>query len=69
LYVQKLTRLEEGLKILLNISRREGVENNSNAKALIIKLDGLPLALSIARAYLKYITTSFIEYLQLYKVS
>jgi hypothetical protein len=34
-----------------------------------VKLDGLPLALSTAGAYLEHVTTSFAEYLRLYKAS
>ena len=40
-----------------------------DAKALVMKLDGLPLALSTAGAYLEHVTTSFAEYLRLYKAS
>ncbi|KAF1954406.1 HET-domain-containing protein, partial [Byssothecium circinans] len=69
LHVQKLTGLEDGLKILSNMSGREGVENDSDAKALVVKLDGLPLALSTAGAYMEHVTTSFAEYLRLYEAS
>jgi tetratricopeptide (TPR) repeat protein len=34
-----------------------------------VKLDGLPLALSTAGAYLEHVTTSFAEYLRLYEAS
>jgi hypothetical protein len=34
-----------------------------------LKLDGLPLALSTAGAYLEHVTTTFAEYLQLYEAS
>ena len=40
-----------------------------DAKALVMKLDGLPLALSTAGAYLEHVTTSFAEYLRLYEAS
>ena len=40
-----------------------------DATALVAKLDGLPLALSTAGAYLEHVTTSFSEYLRLYKES
>jgi hypothetical protein len=40
-----------------------------NAIALVVKLDGLPLALSTAGAYLEHVTTSFSEYLRLYEES
>ncbi|KAF7512688.1 hypothetical protein GJ744_000255 [Endocarpon pusillum] len=69
LHIQKLTGLEDGLKILANMSGRESIENDPDAKALVSKLDGLPLALSTAGAYLEHVTTSFAEYLQLYETS
>jgi hypothetical protein len=40
-----------------------------NAIELVKELDGLPLALSTTGAYLKPVTTSFSEYLRLYKES
>ncbi|KAF2730287.1 HET-domain-containing protein, partial [Polyplosphaeria fusca] len=69
LYVQKLIRLEDGLKILANTSRREGIINDPSARELVSKLDGLPLALSTAGAYLEHVTDSFTEYLRLYEAS
>ena len=36
---------------------------------LVKELDGLPLALSTAGAYLEHVTTSFSDYLRLYKAS
>ncbi|KAF2736513.1 HET-domain-containing protein [Polyplosphaeria fusca] len=69
LHVQKLAGLEDGLKILANTSGREGTEDDPNAKALVSKLDGLPLALSTAGAYLEHVTDSFAEYLRLYEAS
>ncbi|KAF2452241.1 P-loop containing nucleoside triphosphate hydrolase protein, partial [Lineolata rhizophorae] len=69
LHVQELADLEDGLKILANMSGREGIENDADAKALVSKLDGLPLALSTAGAYLEHVTTSFAEYLRLYEES
>ncbi|KAF2726586.1 hypothetical protein EJ04DRAFT_582580 [Polyplosphaeria fusca] len=69
LHVQKLTGIEDGLKILANMSGREIIENDPDARALVSKLDGLPLALSTAGAYLEHVTTSFAEYLRLYEAS
>ncbi|KAF1971156.1 HET-domain-containing protein, partial [Bimuria novae-zelandiae CBS 107.79] len=69
LHVQKLTSLEDGLKILSNMSRREDIDDDPEARALVAKLDGLPLALSTAGAYLEHVTTSFAEYLRLYEAS
>jgi hypothetical protein len=36
---------------------------------LVEELDGLPLALATAGSYLEYVTTSFSDYLRLYKAS
>ncbi|KAL5371064.1 hypothetical protein DPSP01_014515 [Paraphaeosphaeria sporulosa] len=69
LHVQKLTGLEDGLKILANTSGREGITNDSGARELVSKLDGLPLALATAGAYLEHVTDSFAEYLRLYEES
>ena len=40
-----------------------------DAIALVKELDGLPLALSTAGVYLEHVTTSFSDYLRLYKAS
>ncbi|KAH9210981.1 hypothetical protein DL95DRAFT_437398 [Leptodontidium sp. 2 PMI_412] len=69
LHVQKLLDVREGLNILSNMSGRTGIENDPDAKALVAKLDGLPLALSTAGAYLEHVTMSFAEYLRLYEMS
>jgi len=49
-------------------------KNNTNkadpdAITLVQELDGLPLALSTAGAYLEHVTTSFSDYLRLYRAS
>ncbi|KAH8794724.1 hypothetical protein BGZ57DRAFT_1012390 [Hyaloscypha finlandica] len=64
IHVQKLPDIREGLEIVSNMSGRKGIE-----KALVKELDGLPLALSTAGAYLEHVTTSFSDYLRLYKAS
>ncbi|THV53236.1 hypothetical protein BGAL_0056g00340 [Botrytis galanthina] len=77
IHVQKLLDIREGLEIVSNTSGREGIEkgrgdNNKvdpDAIALVKELDGLPLALSTAGVYLEHVTTSFSDYLQLYKTS
>ncbi|KAF2738199.1 HET-domain-containing protein, partial [Polyplosphaeria fusca] len=69
LHVQKLAGLEDGLKILANTSKREKIENDPDAEALVSELDGLPLALSTAGAYLEHVTISFAEYLRLHEAS
>ncbi|RMZ87477.1 hypothetical protein DV736_g5297, partial [Chaetothyriales sp. CBS 134916] len=68
-HVQKLPNIHEGLEILSNTSKRENIENDRDAIALVKKLDGLPLALSAAGAYLEHVTTSFSDYLRLYEAS
>ena len=45
------------------------MKTDRDAIALVKELDGLPLALSAAGAYLEHVTTSFVDYLRLYKAS
>ena len=45
------------------------MKTDRDAIALVQELDGLPLALSTARAYLEYVTMSFSDYLRLYQAS
>ncbi|KIN06814.1 hypothetical protein OIDMADRAFT_173997 [Oidiodendron maius Zn] len=68
LHIQKLLDIKEGLEIMSNMSGCRGIENDPDAIALVKELDGLPLALSTAGAYLEHVTTSFSDYLRLYKV-
>ncbi|KAL9615789.1 MAG: hypothetical protein Q9160_009258 [Pyrenula sp. 1 TL-2023] len=49
--------------------RRKDIVEEPAATELVKELDGLPLALSTAGAYLEHVTTSFSEYLQLYRAS
>ncbi|RYO00079.1 hypothetical protein AA0121_g13434 [Alternaria tenuissima] len=60
--LEKLQNINHGLEILSHASGRERL---SSAR----ELDGLPLALATAGAYLYHISTSFADYLQLYKAS
>ncbi|KAH8704348.1 hypothetical protein GQ44DRAFT_778188 [Phaeosphaeriaceae sp. PMI808] len=69
IYIQKLRNVQDGLEILSNTSRRKDIKDNSDAVELVKELDGLPLALSTAGTYLEHVTTSFSEYLQLYRAS
>ncbi|KAM0124186.1 hypothetical protein ACHAO1_011111 [Botrytis cinerea] len=69
IYIQKLLDVKEGLEIVSNMSKRKDIENDPDAIALVKELDGLPLALSTAGVYLKHVTTSFSDYLQLYNKS
>lgn len=45
------------------------MKTDRGAIALVEELDGLPLALSAAGAYLRHVTTSFSDYLRLYQAS
>ncbi|TVY17528.1 Vegetative incompatibility protein HET-E-1, partial [Lachnellula arida] len=69
IHIQKLLDVKEGLKIVSNISGRKSIEKDPDAIALVKELDGLPLALSTAGVYLEHVTTSFSDYLRLYKTS
>jgi hypothetical protein len=73
------------LKILSNVSRQKGLKSDKNtlyvcntdlilildpdAIMLAKELDKLPLALTTAGAYLDQVTTSFTDYLYIYKKS
>ncbi|OCL02321.1 tetratricopeptide repeat domain-containing protein, partial [Glonium stellatum] len=65
----KLQNTEHGLEILSHASGRDGLGSDPDARELARKLDGLPLALATAGAYLYQVSTSFAEYLRLYNES
>ncbi|KAH8588539.1 hypothetical protein B0O99DRAFT_582895 [Bisporella sp. PMI_857] len=67
--ITKLQNVQDSLKILSNTSGREALENNADAVRLVEKLDGLPLALATAGAYLNQVAMSFLDYLHHYKDS
>ncbi|KAF1937765.1 hypothetical protein EJ02DRAFT_437617 [Clathrospora elynae] len=67
--VRKLQNMEHSLEILARMSERDGLRGDHNACKLAQELDGLPLALATAGAYLHQVSTSFADYLQLYKQS
>ncbi|KAF2682085.1 hypothetical protein K458DRAFT_391120 [Lentithecium fluviatile CBS 122367] len=67
--VGKLENVGDSLQILSNASRREGVMDDPTAAELAKELDGLPLALATAGAYLDQVSTSFADYLRLYRAS
>ncbi|KAI9686745.1 MAG: hypothetical protein M1822_002804 [Bathelium mastoideum] len=69
IHVPKLQRIQDSLQILSNTSKRENIETDPSARSLAEELDGLPLALSTAGAYLEHITISFSDYLRLYTTS
>ncbi|KAK3064727.1 hypothetical protein LTS18_004511 [Coniosporium uncinatum] len=54
IHVQKLPSVQDGLEVLSNTSGRKGIQDDLDAIALVKELDGLPLALSIAGAYLEH---------------
>lgn len=62
--------IENGMSVLFNSEIKDSTNKaDPDAIALVKELDGLPLALSTAGAYLEHVTTSFSEYLRLYKAS
>ncbi|CAN9171138.1 unnamed protein product [Alternaria alternata] len=67
--VKKLREIEHSLEILSQTSRRDGLSLDADARKLANELDGLPLALATAGAYLHLVPDSFAEYLQSYKES
>ncbi|KAN0070370.1 hypothetical protein V8E54_011239 [Elaphomyces granulatus] len=67
--IRKLEDVRDSVKILSNASRREGLEDDPGAVKLAKELDGLPLALATAGAYLDQTAISFSDYLHLYKAS
>ncbi|KIW13295.1 hypothetical protein PV08_08483 [Exophiala spinifera] len=74
IHIQKLQKVQEGLEILSNTSKRGSIQNalmktDRGAIALVKELDGLPLALSAAGAYLQHVTTDFSDYLRLHQAS
>ncbi|KFZ25299.1 hypothetical protein V502_00223 [Pseudogymnoascus sp. VKM F-4520 (FW-2644)] len=67
--IRKLSDVHDSLEILSNVSRREGLRSDPNAIMLARELDGLPLALATAGAYLDQVAVSISDYLCLYKQS
>ncbi|KAH6653418.1 hypothetical protein BKA67DRAFT_593315 [Truncatella angustata] len=67
--VTKLESVEDSLDILLTTSGRDGLDNDTDARDLVEELDGLPLALATAGAYLRHVPVSLGKYLRLYKIS
>ncbi|PQE29295.1 hypothetical protein CJF30_00004368 [Rutstroemia sp. NJR-2017a BBW] len=69
IHIRKLGDVQDSLEILSNVSRREGLRSDPDAIMLARELDGLPLALATAGAYLDQVTVSLADYLRLYKQS
>ncbi|QIX00719.1 hypothetical protein AMS68_006236 [Peltaster fructicola] len=64
--IQKLAHLQDSLQILENSSQRSNLVHDGGAVELAQKLDGLPLALATAGAYLSQSAITFSKYLDLY---
>ncbi|KAH7016555.1 uncharacterized protein B0I36DRAFT_436187 [Microdochium trichocladiopsis] len=67
--IKKLESEQESLQILSKTSGRNGLQDDNDAKDLARKLDGLPLALATAGAYLKRVPISTRDYLRHYQES
>ncbi|RFN43712.1 tetratricopeptide-like helical domain, partial [Fusarium flagelliforme] len=67
--LSKLKRIEDCLQIIESTSNRERLGEDPASVQLARKLDGLPLALSTAGAYLDQISMACEEYLELYQKS
>ncbi|EXM13252.1 hypothetical protein FOTG_18293 [Fusarium oxysporum f. sp. vasinfectum 25433] len=67
--LSKLKRIEDSLQILESTSNRERLGEDPASVQLARKLDGLPLALSTAGAYLDQVSMTCEEYLELYQES
>jgi len=67
--IRKLSDIRDSLEILSTVSRRQGLKTDPDAVKLAEELDGLPLALATAGAYLDQTARSFLDYLRLYKES
>ncbi|KAM0741615.1 hypothetical protein ACQRIT_004472 [Beauveria bassiana] len=64
--IGKLRDANDSLEILAQTSRRKNFKEDPAAIKLALCLDGLPLAIATAGAYLHQVTISCAEYLQMY---
>ncbi|CAG8395624.1 unnamed protein product [Penicillium salamii] len=69
LHLRKLEDIDDSLEVLASVSGREDLRQDPVATDLARQLDGLPLALATAGAYLEQVSISYAEYLQLYRES
>ncbi|MCJ1429258.1 hypothetical protein MMC29_007171 [Sticta canariensis] len=67
--VKKLQNITECIEILAHMSERQISDQDLHAIDLAKKLDGLPLALATAGAYLCQVKTSLMDYLRHYRES
>ncbi|KAK5992301.1 Kinesin light chain 1 [Cladobotryum mycophilum] len=69
IHLQKLKDIKDSLEILTSTSHRQDAYHDDAATQLAQRLDGLPLALSTAGAYLEETAMSWGKYLKLYDES
>ncbi|OQD99022.1 hypothetical protein PENVUL_c066G05161, partial [Penicillium vulpinum] len=69
IHLRKLEDINDSLEVLASVSGREDLRQDPAATDLARQLDGLPLALATAGAYLDQVSISCTEYLQLYRES
>ncbi|KAK6425187.1 hypothetical protein LTR95_016308 [Oleoguttula sp. CCFEE 5521] len=67
--IKKLEALQDSLEILEHASGRSKLTDDENAVQFAQNLEGLPLALATAGAYLSQSTTTFAEYLRSWEQS
>ncbi|KAJ5118395.1 Disease resistance protein [Penicillium atrosanguineum] len=69
IHLRKLEDINDSLEVLTSVSGRKDLKQDPVAADLARQLDGLPLALATAGAYLEQTSISCTEYLQLYRES
>ncbi|PVH67512.1 HET-domain-containing protein [Cadophora sp. DSE1049] len=69
IHIRKLGDVRDSLEILSTVSGRQELITDPDAVNLAKELDGFPLALATAGAYLDQTARSFSDYLRLYKES
>ncbi|KAI5460664.1 hypothetical protein BGZ63DRAFT_488662 [Mariannaea sp. PMI_226] len=67
--LKRFTRVNESLEVLQSHSQRDKIEQDDAAIELVQRLEGLPLALATAGAYLSQVSISYAEYLKQYQES
>ncbi|KAK5214632.1 hypothetical protein LTR72_012213, partial [Exophiala xenobiotica] len=65
--LQSMSQEDDGLRILATRSRRDYVDSDPDARRLVHRLDGHPLALATAGAFLGESAVSFGQYLRRYE--
>ncbi|KAA6416359.1 MAG: Kinesin light chain [Lasallia pustulata] len=67
--VRKLVDIRESIAILTSTSGRVNLDRDTYARDLVNELDGLPLALTTAGAFLSQVSTSLEDYFHHYRTS